>query len=308
MATSLKEEARLHYNSKDYQKAEPYLDGMLNVNPNDAWAMDVLSRLYMNTGRHSEAVPLLNRLIQLKPDSELLRRIVHVGCVVEEAEFVFRFATEIEWCAEDEPLLSKIYDAFWPDEICKTFFFNTQWKSDLPFPVYVQAEHMFDLGEIEQAITLLTTLVSREVVNESTLMVARKVCESLGQIELAHDLWANYLRHIDGELSRKRSLAKRLRHAKRYEEAVEIATMVLEEASNDEQMLTLITEIGHYTTSPETSLNAFHQLDSLNKAKLYHLRRYASAAIKTSSIVDISQAAQRLIWMQTLMRRFENRT
>ncbi len=48
MATSLKEEARLHYNSKDYQKAEPYLDGMLKINPNDAWAMDVLSRLYMN--------------------------------------------------------------------------------------------------------------------------------------------------------------------------------------------------------------------------------------------------------------------
>ena len=61
MATSLKEEARLHYNSKDYQKAEPYLDGMLKINPNDAWAMDVLSRLYMNTGRHSEAVLLLNR-------------------------------------------------------------------------------------------------------------------------------------------------------------------------------------------------------------------------------------------------------
>ena len=48
-AVSNKEEARRFYNAKDYEKAEPFLDAMLKENPNDAWAMDVLSRLYMNT-------------------------------------------------------------------------------------------------------------------------------------------------------------------------------------------------------------------------------------------------------------------
>ena len=294
-ATSDKEAARQHYNDKDYQKAESFLDKMLKTNPKNAWALEVLSRLYMNTGRHSQAVTLLNRLISFKPDSELFRRIVHAGCVGEDIESVFRFATRIEWVAADEPLLSKIHETFWHHEACKAFFHDTRWGVDLPFPVYVQAGHLFDLGDVEQAIDLLAVLVSREVANESTLMFARNICESLGQVEMAHELLANYLSHIEGELARKRSLAKLLRHGRRFEEAFEIAVMVLEEAPNDEQMLTLITELGHYTETPNTTLDAYRQLDSLNKAKMYHLRRFADAAIKASSIADMVHAAEKLI-------------
>ena len=221
---SNKEEARRHYNAKDYKKAEPFLDAMLNENPNDAWALDVLSRLYMNTSRHVESVELIRRLISTKPDPDLFRRLIHAACVANDAESVFRFANRITWKKPDEVLLSKIYDTFWPDQRCVRFFSETKWNSEIPFPIYVQAEQLYEQGKIVQAIELLTSLVSREVVNESTLMFARRICLSLGQVEMAHDLWANYLRHIDGELSRKRSLAKRLRSSKRYEEAVEIAT------------------------------------------------------------------------------------
>lgn len=287
--------ARLHYNAKDYKKAEPFLEGILETNPNDSWALDVLSRLYLNTSRYAEAIFLLNRLVSFKPDPEVFRRIVHAACVENDIESSFRFADRIEWVADDEDLLSKIHQTFWPHPSCKMFFHDTEWNADLAFPIYAQVGHLFDSGDVEQAIALLTTLVPNKVVNESTLMFARKICETLGQVEMAHDLWADYLDHIEGDLPRKSSLAKRLQHARRFEEALEIATMVLDEAPNDLQMLTLINEIGYRTKTPKTSLDAYHKLNSLNEAKTYHLRRFADAAIKTSSIIDIVQASERLI-------------
>lgn len=295
--TSDKEAARLHYNAKDYKKAEPFLEQMLKRNPNDSWALDVLSRLYMNTSRHSQAIILLNRLISFRPEPKALRRIVYAACVENDIGSLFRFADSIEWVAGDEDLLSKIHQTFWHHPSCKTFFHDTKWNADLAFPTYVRAGHLFDSGDIEPAIDLLTTLVSNKVVNESTLMFAREICESLGQIEMAHDLWANYLGHIEGELSRKRSLAKRLRHARRFDEALEIAMMVLDEAPNDVQMLSLITEIGYHTETPRTTLDAYHRLNSLNEAKLYHLRRFADAAIKASSVTDMVQASEKLIYL-----------
>ena len=294
-ATSNKEEARRFYNAKDYEKAEPFLDAMLKENPNDAWAMDVLSRLYMNTARHGESIVLIHRLISIKPDPDLFRRLIHVACVENDEDSVFRFANRIDWESQDEDLLSKIYESFWPNARCVAFFLETEWSNEISFPNFVRAEELYRQGEITQAIELLISLVSRNVVNESTLMFARQICLTLGQVEMAHDLWANYLRHIEGELSRKRSLAKRLRSSKRYEESFEIAIMVLEENPDDLQMLTLMTELGQYVEQPLAALEAYHRLDELGEAKLYHLRRFANIAIKEASVEDMHLAVQRLV-------------
>jgi len=294
-ASSNKEEARRFYNAKDYEKAEPFLDAMLKENPSDAWAMDVLSRLYMNTSRHCESIDLIRRLISTKPNPDLFRRLIHAACVENDDDSVFRFANRVDWKNSDEDLLSKIYESFWPDERCVAFFSETRWSNEIPFPTYVKAEQLYQHGEIRQAIKLLISLVSREVVNESTLMFARQICFTLGQVEMAHDLWANYLRHIDGELSRKRSLAKRLRSSKRYEEALEIAVMVLEENPDDLQMLSLMTELGQYVEQSMAALEAYHRLDGLGEAKIYHLRRFAKTAIKAASIEDMLLAVQRLV-------------
>ena len=294
-ATSNKEEARRFYNAKDYEKAEPFLDAMLKENPNDAWAMDVLSRLYMNTARHRESIGLIHRLISIKPDTNLFRRLIHVACVENDEDSVFRFANRIDWKSSDENLLSKIYESFWPNARCVAFFSETKWSNEISFSTFVRAEELYRQGEITQAIELLTSLVSRNVVNESTLMFARQICLTLGQVEMAHDLWANYLRHIGGELSRKRSLAKRLRSSKRYEESFEIAIMVLEESPDDLQMLALMTELGQYVKQPLAALEAYHRLDELGEAKLYHLRRFANIAIKEASVDDMLLAVQRLV-------------
>lgn len=294
-ASSNKEEARRFYNAKEYEKAEPFLDAMLRENPNDAWAMDVLSRLYMNTARHCESIDLIRRLISTKPDPDLFRRLIHAACVENDNDSVFRFTNRVDWKNSDEDLLSKIYESFWPDERCVAFFSETKWSKEIPFPTYVKAEQLYQQGEIRQAIELLTSLVSREVVNESTMMFARQICFTLGQVEMAHDLWANYLRNIDGELSRKRSLAKRLRSSKRYEDALEIAVMVLEENPNDLQMLALMTELGQYVEQSMAALEAYHRLDGLGEAKLYHLRRFAKTAIKAASVDNMLLAVQRLV-------------
>ena len=95
-AASNKEEARRFYNAKNYEKAEPFLDAMLKENPNDAWAMDVLSRLYMNTGRHGEAVVLLSRILRKRPEPALMRRIVKAGCNSKQLDVVMEHAELIE--------------------------------------------------------------------------------------------------------------------------------------------------------------------------------------------------------------------
>lgn len=296
-ATSDKEDARRYYNAKDYIKSEPHLKNMLAANPTDEWALDVLSRLYMNTGRHDEAVELLRRLLAIDFNPKVLRRIIHAGCVSQQMDDVFHYARDVQWAKEDEELLSKIYDSFWPNEMCKKFFIDTVWDSDISFPVFVRVEELYETGKFEQAINLLNSLISLNVVSESTLMLASRICKSLGQVEMAHDLWLNYLQHIDGELSKKRSLAKRFRHSNRFADSVKVAMMVLEESPQDEAMLTLLTEIAHRAEMPEVAIQAFHQLNSSGRAKLFHVRRYALAAISSKIPDEILNAIKRLIFL-----------
>ena len=56
---ALKLRARGEYNRKDYENAERSLRKLRNITTDKTWANDVLARLYMNTGRHENAIPLL---------------------------------------------------------------------------------------------------------------------------------------------------------------------------------------------------------------------------------------------------------
>ncbi|MDP6906956.1 MAG: glycosyltransferase [Candidatus Thalassarchaeaceae archaeon] len=64
-----REEARRQYNSKNYELAEPHLRRLLQSDSKDEWSLDVLSRLLMNTGRHEEAIVVLNKIGNNGPDS-----------------------------------------------------------------------------------------------------------------------------------------------------------------------------------------------------------------------------------------------
>ena len=292
-ASSKKEEARRFYNAKDYQKAEPFLDAMLKENPNDAWAMDVLSRLYMNTGRHGEAVVLLSSALRQRSEPALMRRVVKAGCNSKQLDVVLEHAELIEWTLEDEDLLIKIYDSFWPDERCVLFFHLTDWDPKLQFTSYLKAVYLFENDEIETSHEMIKRMVFEPVKNDATLVVALKVCESLGLQEQADTLFDDYFK-TNLNASRKRSLAKKLRHAKQYEKSLRVALLVLEEEPDDEQMLTLVTELATKVDSPSVGINAFHTLDSLGKAKTFHVRRYANAAIAQGSPDEIVKAVERL--------------
>ena len=89
-STNHHELARKEYNSKKYDKAEPHLRALLSKDPNNDWANDVLSRLYMNTSRHAKAVPLLRKLGETGPDQTIfLHRLVRcLNCVNKESESI----------------------------------------------------------------------------------------------------------------------------------------------------------------------------------------------------------------------------
>ena len=55
---ALKLRARREYNQKDYKNAEKSLRRLREIATDKTWANDVLARLYMNTNRHIEAIPL----------------------------------------------------------------------------------------------------------------------------------------------------------------------------------------------------------------------------------------------------------
>ena len=200
----------------------------------------------------------------------------------------------IEWTVKDEDLLLKIYDSFWPNERCVIFFQHTDWDSKIQFTSYLKAECLFESGEIDSSHDMVKKLVSAPIKSDATLVVALKVCESVGLQEGADTLFDEYFK-TNLNASRKRSLAKKLRHSKRYEKSLRVAQLVLEENPNDEQMLTLVTELATKVDSPVVGINAFHTLDSLGKAKTFHVRRYANAAIAQSSPNDIVHAVQRLV-------------
>ena len=205
-ASSNKEEARRHYNSKDYDKAEPFLEAMLSDNPNDLWALDVLSKLFMNTARHGDARPhatshRLNPKARILPTSRSRR--MHQWRLLNRGAHCFR----ITWTSADEELLSRMFETFWHEQSCRASFLRSTWDLDIPFPIFVQAKERFESGDVGGGIELLELADVSRVMNESTLMFAPWWCESSGKLKMAHNLWVNYLQKIEGELSKKRSLA-----------------------------------------------------------------------------------------------------
>ena len=94
----LRTQARDLYNSKDFTDAEPVLRELLDIDAHDDWALDVLSRLLMNTRNYSEAITTLQNLIKPGPDlhvyqSRLIRCLYNSG---EHKEAVDRLQQMIE--------------------------------------------------------------------------------------------------------------------------------------------------------------------------------------------------------------------
>ena len=124
-----RQEARRYYNEKNYEKAEPFLQELLKINSTDEWALDVLSRLLMNTGRHNEAIPLLEALCVPGPDlpqyrHRLARSLLNSNRLTESIDLLTEMIHKSEIEEEGWELLTralkkeydrKQIDSFWKE-------------------------------------------------------------------------------------------------------------------------------------------------------------------------------------------------
>ncbi len=93
--------ARMHYNQKNYQLAEPYLLRILESEPDNEWALDVHSRLMMNTNRFEDAIPLINKLLIMDgARNQLLHRLVK--CLQKSCQFELAISTLTEMIHNSE--------------------------------------------------------------------------------------------------------------------------------------------------------------------------------------------------------------
>jgi glycosyltransferase involved in cell wall biosynthesis/lipopolysaccharide biosynthesis regulator YciM len=137
--TNHHELARKEYNSKRYQKAEPHLQILLRKDPNDEWAKDVLSRLYMNTFRHEKAIPLLRKLAESGPDKviylhRLSRSLLSVNQVSESINILEGLVESNEISEEGWDILERALRKINEDPDFENNFWKNLSKSGAIFP------------------------------------------------------------------------------------------------------------------------------------------------------------------------------
>lgn len=87
--------ARAHLASREHDKAVPFLNSALVLNPTLAWAHYLLGVCYTYTGRTSEALPHLHAAIQLSPHDPYASRCL--TCVAEAHFFLEEDEQAVEW-------------------------------------------------------------------------------------------------------------------------------------------------------------------------------------------------------------------
>ncbi len=106
----VKAKARAYYNQKEYSLAEPYLEKLLQKNSEDEWALDVMSRLYSNTGRHSECLELTIKLYKIRRNEAHQKRILHACRVLADWDTFEKYEDGYDWSESDEALFVQILE------------------------------------------------------------------------------------------------------------------------------------------------------------------------------------------------------
>ena len=101
-------QARSKYNEKKYLEAEPHLLEILESDPDDKWALDVLSRLYYNTGRYVDSIITCKRLLLIKESDDTRKLIISAGIRSEDWDVVEAETDAITWTKDDSVLIDKI--------------------------------------------------------------------------------------------------------------------------------------------------------------------------------------------------------
>lgn len=296
---SNKEEARRFYNAKDYEKAEPFLDAMLRETPNDAWAMDVLSRLYMNTENHRRAVPLLHRLIDIRGREEILvKRLLHVATVSKNFDVVEQNLLLTTWDESDEALMKKIVETFeenpefvsvmerWA-EVSTVFYLNLQ---------NINLSHLHSPSE--QLLENFTSMTIPSTLSSSEYILLLELCEAFGEEDLRVRHQLNHLDAVEFSISEKRQLSKDLIRKDRNKEAILVVLSILESEPKDESSLLALTLLGSRTKQPDLVIEASRTLMEMGALELKASKRFAKAAIEVGNPATIITAMSHLAHFQ----------
>ncbi|MAH41963.1 MAG: hypothetical protein CMO41_06945, partial [Verrucomicrobiales bacterium] len=277
---SNKEEARRFYNAKDYEKAEPFLDAMLKENPNDAWAMDVLSRLYMNTENHHRAVPLLHRLIDIRGREEILvKRLLHVATVSKNFDVVEQNILGTTWDERDEALIKKIAETFESDPALIPVI--ERWaEASMVFYLKLQIIHLNHLHfPSEQLVDDFTSMTIPSALSSSEYILLLELCEAFDQEDLRVRHQANHLNAVEFTIPEKRHLSKDLIRKGRNKEAILVVLSILESEPKDESSLLALTLLGSRTKQPDLVIEASQILLEISALELKASKRFVAAAI-----------------------------
>ena len=246
--------AREAYNVKDYQKAEPILKKMLKKNPNDKWALDVLSRLYINTSRHSYAIPLCIILISNLSEKKHIRRLIDCCLMRNEFEYLWQYFPAMIIEDEDTVRLERVIKIYnsetWPTEFLELLIATNPTIDRLK---HVVIEELLRNGEINEALETIQNLLNLEGLNiELQLLLVKAHIQSQNN-DIANKVIARILEKIPESQSQRRDLAKRLYYMEKYESSIQVANIILNEDKKDKQML-------DYTSRIHASLGNYEQV------------------------------------------------
>ena len=246
--------AREAYNVKDYQKAEPILKKMLKKNPNDKWALDVLSRLYINTSRHSYAIPLCITLISNLSEKKHIRRLIDCCLIRNEFEYLWQYFPAMIIEDEDTVRLERVIKIYnsgtWPTEFLELLIATNPTIDRLK---HVVIEELLRNGEIDEALETIQNLLNLEGLNiELQLLLVKAHIQSQNN-DIANKVIARILEEIPESQSQRCDLAKRLYYMEKYESSIQVANIILSEDKKDKQML-------DYTSRIHASLGNYEQV------------------------------------------------
>ena len=100
--------ARTEYNQKNYSKAEISLLKLKKITNDQTWANDVLARLFMNTGRHEDAITLFRNNFNLSENPQReLKYLIDCYRVTKRYEEAISLILESKLLNQNDQLLHK---------------------------------------------------------------------------------------------------------------------------------------------------------------------------------------------------------
>ena len=286
-----KELARDSYNAKDYKKAEPFLTKMLKKNPDDKWALDVLSRLYINTSRHSYAIPLCITLIETDSDQKYRRRLV--DCCLEERKYeeIWHYFPTMLLEDEDERRLERVISAYnietWPTEFIESLVARNPGIDRLN---HVAIEDLLKKGMREEAMEHIQNLLKTEELNSELQLLLVRALMQAQYYDIANEVISRILENIPKSQSRRRGIAKQLYYIGEYESSLQVANIILNEDKKDSQMLDYTSRIHASLGNHEQALEAIKLYSQNYKMNSTLAKRMLNSAVKINSSNEIVKA------------------